>query len=82
MTNKEKRIFFNWLQKNNLYEQYRYNRYIRMKREFNGRPYKEIILQYAIYDAFIFASTPEGVPFWSRIALQWYIFVKRLGYDI
>ena len=80
MTRKEKRIFFDWLQKHGILKQYRRNIFTSSKiyRWWNDG-YISAPFLYAI-DAFIWRNTLEGYDFWRDFDDAWTLFARNL-YD-
>jgi hypothetical protein len=73
MTHKQKRIFFNWLQKHNALEGYRRNRHVFMQRlSLIGKfCYSSIPIPAALCSAFEWARTPEGGLYWGELDDKW-----------
>lgn len=72
MTHKEKRIFFNWLQKHNALEGYKRNRYVFMQRQsFSMACYSAMPMPAALCIAFAWAETPEGGQYWRKLDDKW-----------
>jgi hypothetical protein len=77
MTHKEKRIFFNWLQKHNALEGYRRNRHVFMQTLSERRgfisisSYLNLPVPAAICSAFDWGETPEGGQYWSKLDDKW-----------
>ena len=76
MTHKEKRIFFNWLQKHNALEKYRHNRYVFLK-SYYGKDWRDRINYPVIHitevlgSAFSWRETPEGDQYWYNLNIKW-----------
>lgn len=77
MTHKQKRIFFNWLQKHDALEKYRHNRHIFIKLYYK-RGLRWIISNYSSMDiaealgvAFSWGDTPEGGQYWRNLDAKW-----------
>lgn len=82
MTHKEKRIFFNWLQKHGILKQYRRNIFASSKEYHLYNPnYTSLSFIYAIDDAFTWRYTPEGYDFWRDFNYAWSLFARKLIYD-
>lgn len=77
MTHKEKRIFFNWLQKHNALEGYRHNRHVfmqtysRLRGVINISGYSAMSMPAALAASFDWAETPEGGQYWSKLDDKW-----------
>ena len=73
MTHKEKRIFFNWLQKHDALERYKRNRYVFTKGCALKRRYCYPIMDIAevLCSAFCWGDTPEGGQYWSNLDSKW-----------
>ena len=81
MTHKQKRIFFNWLQKRGVLEQYKQNRFAYShKCHAQDNSYALLPFRYAI-DAFVWRHTPEGYGFWSNLDHTWTLFAIKSPYD-
>lgn len=80
MTHKEKRIFFNWLQRQGVLKQYKHNRFAFSKKYHYLDSYKSLPFFYAI-DAFIWRHTPEGYGFWLHLDHEWTFFARKLQHD-
>ena len=77
MTHRQKRIFFNWLQKHDALKKYRHNRHIFIKVN-NKRGWRWIIFNYSSMDiaevlgvAFSWDDTPEGGQYWRNLDAKW-----------
>ena len=76
-----KRIFFNWLKKKGLYTQYKYYRH-----KANNNPnegYHRSYLQepeYYLMNAFTWARTKQGRPFWRNLHEEWRVYLYNLKY--
>ena len=82
MTHRQKRIFFNWLQKHGILKQYRQNIFASSKVcQWRNPSYKSMSFIYAIDDAFTWRYTPEGYSFWSDLNYAWSSFARKLQYD-
>ena len=76
MTHKQKRIFFNWLQKHNALEKYKHNRFVFIHKYYKGIGnlhcmYAFISVNQALATAFSWAHTPEGGKYWSDLDNAW-----------
>ena len=76
MTHKQKRIFFNWLQKHNALEKYKHNRFVFMHKYHKGIGdlhcmYAFISVNLALATAFSWVHTPEGDKYWSDLDNAW-----------
>ena len=81
MTHRQKRIFFNWLQKQGVLEQYKQNRFAYSHIcHLQDNSYTRLSFSYAI-DAFNWRHTPEGYGFWLTLDYAWTLFVIRSSYD-
>jgi hypothetical protein len=77
MTLKEKRIFFNWLQKQGALKQYKRNRFAYShKCHTRANSYALMPFSYAV-DAFVWRHTPEGFDFWTTLDYAWTLFARR-----
>ena len=70
MTHKQKRIFFNWLQKHGALKAYKHARY-HVKIEYPWESYTELSFSCPIAWSFRWEQTPEGHDYWSELDLQW-----------
>lgn len=71
MTNKHKRIFFNWLQKHGALKAYKRARYQqKMTPPFDS--YEEMSISSPIGWAFHWIKTPEGFDFWNKLDIEWH----------
>ena len=78
MTHKQKRIFFNWLQKHGVLEQYKQNRFAYSRKcQAHDNSYALLPFRYAI-DAFVWRETPEGYDFWNKLDLEWHDHFRSL----
>ena len=76
MTRKEKRIFFNWLQKYGALQHYKKNRYLFVidpTRRLDVISYAALGVTNAISSAFIWAYTEQGNTYWRDLEVMWYI---------
>lgn len=76
MTHREKRIFFNWLQKHDALEKFKHNRYIFLKSYFgrgwrNRVGYSVIHVAEVLGVAFRWDETPEGGQYWRDLDTKW-----------
>lgn len=76
MTHKQKRIFFNWLQKHNALKKFRHNRYVFLKSYYgknwrNRINYPDLDIAEALGSAFSWVDTPEGSDYWVNIHMKW-----------
>lgn len=76
MTDREKRIFFNWLQKHDALEKFRHNRHVFLKSYF-GQGWRNIV-SYSIMHvtevlgvSFCWEDTPEGGQYWRNLDAKW-----------
>lgn len=70
MTPKQKRKFFNWLQKHGALEAYRQARYyVRTKHPWES--YSELSFSCPLMWSFHWEQTPEGHDYWSELDLRW-----------
>lgn len=82
MTHRQKRIFFNWLQKQGVLEQYKQNRFdYSHECHAQDNSYALMSFHYAIDDAFTWRYTPEGYGFWSNLDHEWTSFAIKSSYD-
>lgn len=78
MTNKEKREFFNWLQKQGVLEYYKRNRFnflcaFKNSGWIHYPNYSRLPKINAIDLAFDWTYTPEGYDFWAKLDTEWSI---------
>jgi hypothetical protein len=79
MTFKEKRIFFNWLQKHGALKKYKVNRFkLTTPDDLPWRAYKCLAIEEAVVDAFNWGQTLEGSGYWVSIHVKW---LHYLGYN-
>lgn len=74
MTLKEKRIFFNWLQKHGALHHYKNNRHlfvIDSSRRLDVIPYATMGITNVLCSAFIWDYTEQGEFYWSHLDTLW-----------
>lgn len=73
MTYKEKRIFFNWLQKHDALEGYKRNKYVFTQGRALRRRYSYLSMDIieALSAAFCWGDTPEGSQYWGNLDSKW-----------
>lgn len=74
MTHKEKRTFFNWLQKQGALQHYKKNRHLFLidsSRHLTLIPYTTLFLINAISAAFTQVNTEQGETYWSNLDTLW-----------
>jgi hypothetical protein len=77
MTHRQKRIFFNWLQKHGALEGYKRNRHVFMRtlswrRGFISiSSYLNMSVSAALCSAFDWGETPEGGQYWRKLDDKW-----------
>ena len=74
MTHKEKRVFFNWLQKHGALQYYKKNRHLlftRPTRRLGITPYVALHITNAISGAFIWVDTEQGGVYWEDLSNLW-----------
>lgn len=74
MTLKEKRIFFNWLQKHEALQHYKKNRYLFLTdspRNLGFLPYVDMSTTNAISSAFVWVDTEQGSSYWGDLNDLW-----------
>ena len=72
MTFKEKRIFFNWLQKNGALKKYKVNRFkLTTLDDLPWRAYKYLAIEEAVVAAFNWGQTLEGSRYWVNLHVNW-----------
>ena len=74
MTLKEKRIFFNWLQKHEALQYYKKNRHLFLtdsSRRLDFRPYVDMTIINAISSAFVWVDTEQGSFYWGNLDDLW-----------
>ena len=77
MTLKEKRTFFNWLQKHGALKAYKRARY-QQKMQPPFESYEEMFIDNPIVWSFHWIKTPEGFDFWNKLDIEWYDFLRSL----
>jgi hypothetical protein len=77
MTYKQKRIFFNWLQKHEALKAYKLARY-QQKMEPPFESYEEMSFSHPLGWAFHWRETSEGFDFWSNLDTEWHYFFRSL----
>lgn len=70
MTHKQKRKFFDWLQKYGALKAYKRARY-QQKMISSNVSYKELLFREPILYSFRWSETSEGAPFWSNLNSEW-----------
>lgn len=72
----EKRIFYNWLKRRNLFEAYN----VGMKTCPLARSIRTG--RHLLVNSFLWESTPQGYEFWANIHIQWvrYLYKKENKY--
>jgi hypothetical protein len=74
MTLKEKRIFFNWLQKHEALQYYKKNRYLFLtasSRNLGFLSYIDMSITNAICSAFTWVFTEQGENYWRNLDFLW-----------
>lgn len=71
MTHKEKRIFFNWLQKQDALKAYR-----AAKHKSHWAIYKLMSIYDPFITAFPWSETPQGLPYWAVLDKKWEFYRK------
>jgi hypothetical protein len=74
MTLKEKRIFFNWLQKYEALQQYKKNRHLFLtasSRNLGFLSYVDLAITNAISSAFVWIDTEQGSSYWGVLNDLW-----------
>jgi hypothetical protein len=76
MTNKEKRVFFNWLKQKGVLEKYKRNRFnfLHTNKHFEWEQYYKysyMPMRNAIDFAFSWSESREGYSFWLELDLEW-----------
>ncbi len=74
MTLKEKRIFFNWLQKYEALQHYKKNRHLFLtdsSRNLHLLPYVDMSISNAISSAFVWIDTEQGSSYWGVLNDLW-----------
>lgn len=73
MTHKQKRIFFNWLQRRGALKAYKRARHQqKMLPPFES--YEEMTISNPLGWAFKWRYTSEGFDFWNKLDIEWYYF--------
>ena len=70
MTHKQKRKFFDWLQKHSALKAYKRARY-QQKMLLPFDTYKEMSFNNSVRRAFNWRATPEGFDFWNNLDIKW-----------
>lgn len=70
MTHKQKRNFFDWLQKHGALKAYRRARY-QQKIMSSDNSYEKLLFREPILYSFCWSKTSEGAPFWSNLNSEW-----------
>lgn len=79
MTHKQKRIFFNWLQKQNALKAFKVARH----KECNHtllhpwEKYEQLSIDDPFSWAFSWARTSQGSLYWENICLKWFIYYRN-----
>ena len=78
---KAKRIFFNWLKKQGIYEQYKHNRH--EANTIRGYFYfrSPMIPSSYFMNAFSWELSPQGYDFWQAFNVKWVSYYERLQLD-
>lgn len=77
MTRVEKRLLFNWLEKQGALKKYRVNRFkLTTPDDLPWRAYKCLMIEDAIIDAFNWGDTPERSGYWVNIHLKWHQYLR------
>lgn len=74
MTLKEKRIFFNWLQKHEALQHYKKNRHLFLidpSRRLGFLSYLDIGITNVICSAFVWVYTEQGEVYWRNLDIMW-----------
>ena len=72
MTYTEKRLLFNWLEKQGALKKYRVNRFkLTTPNDLPWRAYRYLSIKEAIVDAFNWGQTLEGSDYWVNIHMKW-----------
>jgi hypothetical protein len=80
MTHKQKRIFFNWLQRRGALKAYKRARY-QQKTVPPFESYEKMSINTSIGWAFHWESTSEGFDFWKNLDREWYYFLRSLKHE-
>lgn len=75
MTHKQKRNFFDWLQKHGALKAYKRARH--QQKIYDS--YEKLLFREPILYSFCWSKTSEGAPFWSNLNSEW---CNYLGIDI
>lgn len=70
MTHKQKRKFFNWLQKHGALKAYKQARY-NVRTKYLWESYSKLSFDCPLMWSFHWEYTPEGHDYWSELDLQW-----------
>ena len=77
MTRVEKRLLFNWLEKQGALKKYRVNRFkLTTPNDLPWRAYRYLSIEEAIIDAFNWGQTLEGSGYWVSIHLNWLQYLR------
>lgn len=71
MTHKEKRIFFNWLQKRQALKAYKTAKY-----KAHWTTYKRLSISDPFITAFPWSDTPQGLSYWATLDKKWEFYRK------
>lgn len=72
MTHEQKRIFFNFLKKENLLIRYKRNRFLNNQdKRYRTTSYNDISFVFPFSNSFIWRHTVEGYSFWKQIQSKW-----------
>lgn len=77
MTHKQKRKFFDWLQKHNALKAYKRARH-QQKMQSPFESYEKMPISNPIGWSFHWIKTPEGFKFWNKLDIEWYDFFRSL----
>lgn len=75
MTHRQKRIFFNWLQKHGALQYYKKNRHLFVidpTRRLDVISYAALGVTNVISSAFIWVYTEQGDTYWRDLEVMWY----------
>ena len=77
MTRVEKRLLFNWLEKQGALKKYRVNRFkLTRPSDLPWRAYKYLSIEEVIIDAFNWGETSEGSAYWVGMHVSWVQYLR------
>jgi hypothetical protein len=73
MTHKQKRIFFNWLQKHNALKAYKEARY-KERNSPRWKTYEQLPIDEPFSWAFSWPASFQGSLYWENMCMKWFIY--------